>query len=528
MQVFDLLSEREQHIIGRYISAYGDYNGGSLYGRAPVEDILRYWNGAKSGFLSSVMGNQLILERRVNIQTPESIIWERIEDMIYPDNGNKRIEFLRNYYKWADKTFDYEIYDLVSQIPDIACLSKNSYLYDSFEIPVPGRHPIQVNKGCKVMKVLGKIAQTFNIEGFEDFRLKHSMILNQQRFQGTLCLSIHPLDYMTMSDNDCDWDSCMSWMKPGEYREGTVEMMNSPYVIVAYLRAEKDMYLFPDCRDDKVEWNNKRWRELFVVSPDVITGIRGYPYCDDILENEIFKWLLELVRMNCSWVHYDEPIKFSPGEFFNYRDNKICVGFSFNIMYNDFGYDHTGYFVPTVLDKLSTHGYYNINLSGENVCMECGELYLDWENWDTQSLVCPRCTGEVKCAQCGTFLSEEEAIWVGDDPVCDYCADNYVRECARCGDLNFIENTTPVYLSQEGELLRDSPFHVCDCCKESYSQENLDECFGRFGKVMRNNPFWSTQVTAIDVEDLTLDGFSAFGYYAETLEEAREMVKSIN
>ena len=42
-----------------------------------------------------------------------------------------------------------------------------------------------------------------------------------------------------MSDNNSGWESCMSWRNNGCYRRGTVEMMNSPYVIVAYLMLEE-------------------------------------------------------------------------------------------------------------------------------------------------------------------------------------------------------------------------------------------------------------------------------------------------
>ena len=42
-----------------------------------------------------------------------------------------------------------------------------------------------------------------------------------------------------MSDNDYGWDSCMGWMNEGEYRLGTVEMMNSPCIVVAYIDGEE-------------------------------------------------------------------------------------------------------------------------------------------------------------------------------------------------------------------------------------------------------------------------------------------------
>ena len=76
------------------------------------------------------------------------------------------------------------------------------------------------------MRVLSKIATAYNLPGFEDFRIAQSLVTNQANLKGYITLSIHPLDYMTMSDNNCGWDSCMSWQEEGCYRQGTVEMMN--------------------------------------------------------------------------------------------------------------------------------------------------------------------------------------------------------------------------------------------------------------------------------------------------------------
>ena len=61
----------------------------------------------------------------------------------------------------------------------------------------------------------------------------------------------------------------MSWFEKGEYRQGTVEMMNSECVVVAYLESTTNMTI----RDG--EWNSKRWRELFVVDENVLANGAG-------------------------------------------------------------------------------------------------------------------------------------------------------------------------------------------------------------------------------------------------------------
>ena len=138
-------------------------------------------------------------------------------------------------------------------------LATNSYsIGEPFEVNLPDGKILKVQKGTKPLRVLAKMAQAFNLEGFEEFRLTHSRILNQKKMTGELCLSIHPMDFMTMSDNNSNWESCMSWSDYGCYRRGTVEMMNSECVVVAYLRAKEDMKVSED-----LYWNNKKWRCWF-------------------------------------------------------------------------------------------------------------------------------------------------------------------------------------------------------------------------------------------------------------------------
>ena len=518
MEALDLLTKKDLENIEAYMFSYGGYGGNDIGSLDNVGHLLRFWDAGKSGFLCSLMGHNLILEREINIQTPETILQEEMEAALFPSDG---IDFVNKFYKWIN-TLDYHDYANLCQLMAVEDLVHNTYKGQSFEISVPDqKHPLQINRGCKIVKTLGKIAQLFNIEGFEEFRLKHSMVLNQKRFKGTLCLSIHPLDYMTMSDNDSNWDSCMSWRKPGEYREGTVEMMNSSNVIVAYLKAEEDMYLFPWNQDETSKWNNKRWRKLYVVTPDLMTGIKGYPYNDKILEAEIFKWLLELSKTNCPYNKYDEPIPYKYGESFRYHEVEMSVWYKFKIMYDDFGGVHIGYFSPSILNKLDKYNNYQLTLSGPTMCLQCGSAWEDVSSWDTQSLLCPDCTGEVKCNECGDFTYIESCHVVEGNYMCSYCAEYYTNTCDYCEDLYYKENTTPIYLTHDDEVFLDEKFYLCNNCMSECCC-NLDEHYGRIYETRHPRRLWAGNIHTINSDNMTLNGFRAFGYFGETVEEARE------
>ena len=60
------------------------------------------------------------------------------------------------------------------------------------------------------MPTLRKICVEFDLslEDYETVRLAQSQLLNNAFCQGTLTLSISPIDFVSMSDNDCGWAVC--------------------------------------------------------------------------------------------------------------------------------------------------------------------------------------------------------------------------------------------------------------------------------------------------------------------------------
>ena len=283
-EVMKLLTAEDKDMIDSYITNYAHPDDDrDDERRAPIEVVLTPWADAKSGFL----GTPFIEHNTLMFKEPIEYIAE-IDEIVYAiDNDEAVRNFIYDLEAWYHdhwKTLsdaDKDIYDCVWSLLQSADLAQNKYTGSTRVLQYPNdpAHKLTVPTGCKPVKMLGKINQLmFHLdESFENFRLAHSRILNSTKLHGQLCISIHPLDYMTMSDNDCDWDSCMSWKNEGSYRLGTVEMMNSPSVVVAYLESSTPMWL------PKGVWNNKKWRCLFIVTPDVITSVKGYPYNSNAL-----------------------------------------------------------------------------------------------------------------------------------------------------------------------------------------------------------------------------------------------------
>ena len=417
-----------------------------------METILHEWDTQKSKNLYRLLGDNLQVTKELQYNKSYEELQEDFSEMTslgasYGRTGRSGYTFSHQWYHYMNEhynSFSGQQYSGLIHLISDECLIDNIYNGDTFEIPTPDGKMFKVQHGCKTIRALSKLANIFNIEGFEDFRICHSQILNQKTLSGKLTLSIHPLDYMTMSDNNLGWESCMSWSQFGGYRQGTVEMMNSPYVIVAYLSAESPMHI---CGQ---EWNNKKWRQLFVVTPSVIAGVKDYPYHNEDLGREVMKWLIELAKTNLSWSFGEITTFCDCGHMMNVNGLEFSLDFSTNMMYNDFGCldRHLVTFVTDLEeDDFSVYGaanrkYLHVKYSGSNQCMICGDLNPLFD--DESCLACEECQDILRCDMCGDSTSETTRI--DGYELCWDCYDNRVQHCEVCGDPHLDDNMTGIFI----------------------------------------------------------------------------------
>ena len=375
-----------------------------------------------------MFGNNFILEQPVTVTRPEQDIEDELSDALDGDEmsgfvkdfGNLSINGrgpLRIMYCDGDYGDYYTIFSLASSPYYL------THPYDfpnPIYFPLPNGKEVKFEKGCNVIRMLGKIARAYEIDSFENYRLKHSQILNNKSLSGNLCLSIHPLDFMTMSDNDCDWETCMNWQQNGCYRSGTVECMNSDCVIVAYLKSKDDMSV------PGGTWNSKKWRSLFIVKDNVITSIKGYPYLSSELNHKVLEWLRQL-----SGCEYGPVIdyQYDEGNIYPINDGEdplysITFTTEGHHMYNDFGcQEHSGIFCFNEAIKWQKgkmrYEYPCICYAGPLVCLHCGSV--DNECDEEEELLCADCTCTATCACCGDRITGD--VFRLDDYL--FCADCY-------------------------------------------------------------------------------------------------------
>lgn len=114
-----------------------------------------------------------------------------------------------------------------------------------------------------------------------------SRYMQENKIEGYLYLSVHPLDYLTMSETNEGWHSCHSL--DGSYRGGNLNYMVDSTTIVAYLADEENKKLRA-FEGSGLTWNSKKWRVLLHYNKEneAIYLNKQYPYsCNALAEKAI-------------------------------------------------------------------------------------------------------------------------------------------------------------------------------------------------------------------------------------------------
>lgn len=483
MMLFDKLSDKEKAMIKSYIEDNAANNGQYMPLKADLSYILREWNANKS-YLYTMLGHQFQISKDIEFEADFDELYAKVSKNCFDSRASEEVG--RHSYAFYDAWFDCFVYsdsaykyesglskvrNQLAYMLDTGNLISNVWSDASFAVPNPKNpeKPIRVSTGCKITKMIGKIAAAYDLPYFEDFRIKHSQALNQKKLKGRLTLSIHPLDYMTMSDNECDWSSCMSWKEDGCYRQGTVEMMNSPMVLVAYLESANNPMAIP-LSDGKIEyWNSKKWRELFIVNNDIICEIKSYPYRNKYITGEVLNWLKELDNKVRSEYWVNQMIREVEGtehedywsekyHAFDTYDNpagseyvvehQISVKPYTTLMYNDFCSGHLGYFPRYIESRPKTE--IKFCYSGKSECMICGTAGEKF-TWDSEGdTICLECSGYRRCDRCDDRIYDEDFYEVDGEILCESCYEYGTDKDILTGNLHLISNLSKVFVKVPG------------------------------------------------------------------------------
>lgn len=428
-----------------------------------IESLLEKWKKSKEKFFK-MFGNQYIYEypEEVQFTLSDSAKQARFEEFA---------STIRNVYG-NDRLFHF--LETVNQDFYLNKLSSDYFLNSRGD---------KIKKGTKIIK-----AFKYFEEDAGTLRLLQdaaSTLIQENKVKGKLCLSVHPLDFLSISENTYHWHSCHNLQ--GDYRAGNLSYMTDEVTFICYLKGEENVKLpsFPP----EVKWNSKKWRTLLFLHPQnlYIFAGRQYPFScmtgldlvlsvlrKDILEAFCFRnWENDWFReVNGKKLHTKNIV--IDGEVF--PDTELILNNKNSMAYNDL-LNSTVYLNPYISRSHNywvwrhTEGDTSITIGDEVKCIHCGESLVEHSN----SLMCPECDLKHgtefndtigKCTHCGRRIIINDAYDVGGyDYLCQDCYESSCFICDACGCIEY--NDFKHWDKDEQEFL----------CQACYDERTYEEDF---------------------------------------------------
>lgn len=422
-----------------------------------TDTLIDQWFEAKKGFIRAF---------------DDELIYKTKEPVTFELDKEQQMSKLQEFLSMIYDNYDYpDLISFINYFKDDFFSNKMSSEYN--------RHGYKIAAGMKLTKAYKEfIGNEYDLDRIQTAA---SRLIQENKITGYLCLSVHPLDYLSSSENNNNWRSCHALN--GEYRAGNLSYMLDKSTVVCYIcndRKEK-LFRFPE----SVPWNSKKWRMLLFVSDNwnALFAGRHYPFFSkNIMETVRELWINQTTGAfekkiwgaTNMWSHwhddYYQRIKlkeWTADEFFTnnkyvairdkmYDMNKLIKDQS-RLHFNDL-LNSTCYTPYYCWNKMSSSTI-KFNIGAEVPCLICGNNYLT----DTDSMTCSEClepSGFIRCADCGEIIPEDSVIWAGraeDYPICNSC---YCDHYDRCSCCDYIFHVDDLYWNEERER------YYCENCYE--------------------------------------------------------------
>ena len=335
-----------------------------------------------------------------------------------------------------------------------------------------------ITKGSKLLK-----AFKFFVKDEEERKWiqdKASIAIQESKITGKLCLSVHPLDYLSSSENTYNWRSCHAL--DGEYRAGNLNYMCDKATIVCYLKGAEEAHLpnFPN----NVLWNSKKWRCLLFLSDDWKAMFAGkqYPMTIDRMLDKLQLVARTALNLGDNWSQWhDDQItdfRFKSGEdiqsFANpyipmagkiYPIRNLIKDGEWTHHYNDL-LRSTCYVPFYCWSKEWSKENLHFHIGEEVKCLHCGQERMG----DHDMMFCRDCYEQDEpdgscCDDCGNFTLDRDLHYIEeyDVWVCDWCYQHNYFTCNCCYNLT----ATASMVEHEGH-------QYCTSCYEEIKRMEND------------------------------------------------------
>lgn len=287
-------------------------------------------------------------------------------------------------------------------------------------------------KGQKASRIIGKLCRDYGVDQHPQYNSAFARLsdaLNPLYTQRTGVLSIHPCDFLEMSNKDNSWSSCHG-LAHGGYQAGCL----------SYLADGVSMIFFSVDGEVTGEFHKhpKRTRQIFCYNENVLLQSRLYPDNDDALMKQ-YRGLVQKVIATCQGVPNQWTLKKKCGD----ENADYFHTVSGSRQYPDYNY----YGKISLLKGMESYG--TLEIGAPSLCVCCGEPYT------TGHLKC-NCDDLVVCADCGQTVPASNSRYHEGMYYCNAC----LHICAACG--NIVHTDMYPAFNRRG--------HLVEVCADCYQQ----------------------------------------------------------
>lgn len=447
-----LLSQIDESQIRKVIEYSQDIENPKL------DELLRIWSVEKRQLANKFLGGKTQLTFQEKVQFDLGLV---AKEQRYSEFVEYIINILGNNWnhplvRFLDQVAPESFYSNTVQTQYCIDVENNKY----------------IPKGAKVIKAFRYFIEDEKL--LRDLQDRASMIIQENKIEGYLTFSVHPLDFLSSSENTYNWRSCHAL--DGEYRAGNLSYMCDRSTMMVYL-SDQEPHELPHFPPD-VKWNSKKWRMLIHFDDELEACFAGrqYPFFSvgslnivkDIFQNYLAPIKTSMWGHNSTreswhgWYNdYLENVLRSNGETNEIEEARYCV-------MNGGVYDryaivkdapNSRHFNDVTRSSCYEKPYYmykhyygpfeklHFTIGAPVVCLKCGEHIIDGQD----TMMCIDCECEFgnsdsdcyrTCDCCGSRFYFEAGYWVGEDDemVCPQCAEKETFICSECGNRHYNAN----------------------------------------------------------------------------------------
>lgn len=312
---------------------------------------------------------------------------------------------------------------------------------------------VSCSVGQKNSRIINAICKKYGLDKHPEYNARFAKLadaLNPLQVKRTALLSVHPADFLEMSNRKNSWSSCHC-LNNGEYHAGTLSYMNDACSII--------FYTVDDSVSEMFHTAPKRTRQIFCYNDGILLQSRLYPQTDDEETREMYRNIVQRTIADCLKAPNLWNLKRDQKEV----DQRITTHVD-ALHYRD--YEYECYKANISLLKSANVDEDDSILVGDTAyCIDCSEPISE-----NNTLYCDACNddGYVSCNECYNRIHEDDAHFIEGNYYCNACC----SYCTHCDGY-----TTGTTTEVQGR--RGNSNEVCQSCLEEnyYYCEGCDSYF---------------------------------------------------